>query len=92
MTYTQKYELGISLSLPLLERILLIEPIRLGIDSSFEDPRVDHWRYRLIIGKWESSLLRKPDFTVPCELKFEKMSLYIHDSDSNSAIGMVFFE
>lgn len=92
MKYEQKYKIEISLSVPLLEKIILIEPLHVGINLSFEDPKVEHWRYKLKVGDWDSDLTDKLNFRLPFEPTFECITLYIHDSDSNSVIGEVLYE
>ena len=92
MKYEQKYSFFISLSLPVLEKILLIDILKIEDECVFVDPGVKHWRYKLELENWISECRPSPCFPGPLNSNINVMILHVLDADSNSAIGIIKFE
>lgn len=85
-----KYYFDISVSHPLLTRVLYIEPISVGSLTKFSDPCVQHWAYRLESESWSSDRQSKIFFECPdIFLKSKNFSLRVFDTDSNSSIVLI---
>ncbi len=94
MKYREKYTFDISLSFPLLERILYIEIVNIINNKCiFSDPDVKHWRYKIQINNWISNFFEKPIFDIPVEIKIDSnIVIYIYDWDSSSRVGQIEYD